>query len=84
MTTETPQNGDESLYQQSESFKITRENLIRDFLNAQTQYDRYVVLKRAISWLEAKDEIAHYQEQEIKRLRSQISGYDLSEYKYDT
>jgi hypothetical protein len=81
LITETPQNGDESLYQQSESYKISRENLLRDFLNAKTQYERYVVLNRALSWLDAKDEIAHYREQEVKRLRSQISGYDLSEYK---
>jgi hypothetical protein len=79
--TETPQSGGESLYQQSESYKISREALIRDFLNAETQYDRYRVLNRALSWLDAKEEIAHYREQEIERLRSQISGYDLSEYK---
>ena len=69
------------MYQQSESYKISREALIRDFLNAETQYDRYRVLNRALSWLDAKEEIAHYREQEIERLRSQISGYDLSEYK---
>lgn len=84
LTTEIQQSGDESLYHQTESYKVTREALIRDFLNAETQYDRFVVLNRALSWIDAKDEIAHYQEQEIKRLRSQISGYDLSEYKYDT
>jgi hypothetical protein len=84
LTTEIQQSGGESLYQQTESYNATREALVRDFLNAETQYDRFVVLNRALSWIDAKDEIAHYQEQEIKRLRSQISGYDLSEYKYDT
>jgi hypothetical protein len=69
------------LYQQSESYKISRENLLRDFLNAKTPYERYVVLNRALSWLDSKDETAHYREQEIIRLRSEISGYDLSEYK---
>jgi len=80
-TTETLQSGGESLYQQSESYKISRENLLRDFLNAETPYDRYVLFNRALSWLDSKEEVAHYREQEIERLRSQISGYDLSEYK---
>ena len=80
-TTETQQSGDEYLYQQSESYKVSRENLLRDFLNAETHYERFVVLNRALSWLDSKEEIAQYREQEIQRLRSQISGYDLSEYK---
>ena len=80
-TTETQQSGDEYLYQQSESYKVSRENLLRDFLNAETPYDRYVLFNRALSWLDSKDETAHYREQEIIRLRSEIIGYDLSEYK---
>ena len=69
------------MFKHSESFIVSREALLRDFLNAETQYDRYKILQRAISWLEAKEEIAHYREQEITRLRSQIKPYDLSEYK---
>jgi hypothetical protein len=80
-TTETQQSGEESLYQQTDSYKISRENLLRDFLNAETPYDRYVVLNSALSWLDSKEELAHYREQEIQRLRSQIRGYDLSEHK---
>jgi hypothetical protein len=80
LETETPFTGDEHVFKHSEAFIVSRDALIRDFLNAETQYDRYVVLQRAISWLEAKEEIAHYREQEIKSLRSQIDGYDLSEY----
>lgn len=80
LKTETPFTGDEHVFKHSGSFIVSRDALIRDFLNAETQYDRYVVLQRAISWLEAKEEIAHYREQDIKRLRSQIGGYDLSEY----
>jgi len=80
-TTETRQSGEESLYQQTDSYKFSRENLLRDFLNAETPYERYVLFNRALSWLDAKEEIAHYREQDIQRLRSQISGYDLSEHK---
>jgi hypothetical protein len=65
----------------SRSFAISRDLLIRDFLNSETQYERYLVLMRAISWLESKEELGALREQEIARLRSQISGYDLSEYK---
>jgi hypothetical protein len=77
---ETPQSGGESLYQQTDSYKISRENLLRDFLNAETPYERYVLFNRALSWLDSKDETAHYREQEIIRLQSTITGYDLSEY----
>lgn len=65
----------------SRSFAIRRDLLIRDFLNSETQYERYLVLMRAIAWLESKEELGVLREQEIARLRSQISGYDLSEYK---
>lgn len=65
----------------SKSFAISRDSLIRDFLNSETQYDRYLVLMRAISWLESKEEIGVLREQEITRLRAEIGGYDLSEYK---
>jgi hypothetical protein len=65
----------------SDSFAISRDSLIRDFLNAETPYNSYLVLMRAISWLESKEEIAMLREQEIIRLRKQIKGYDLSEYK---
>lgn len=68
------------MFKHSEAFVKSRDALVRDFLNAETQYDRYMVLQRAISWLEAKEELGYYREQEINRLRSQIKPYNLGEY----
>lgn len=69
------------MYKHSESFIVSRDSLVRDFLNAESQYDRYLVLQRAISWLESKEELGYYREQEINRLRASIKPYDLNEYK---
>lgn len=77
---EIPSIGEKCLFKHTESFMVSREALIRDYLNADTPYDRYKVLMRAISWLEAKEELATYREQEITRLRSEIKGYNLEEY----
>lgn len=69
------------MFKHSESFIVSREALLRDFLNSETQYDRYLVLQRAIAWLESKEELSSLREVEITRLRAEIGGYDLSEYK---
>ena len=69
------------MYKHTESYLVSRENVLRDFLNAETNYDRYVVINRVLSWLDSKEELAYYREQEIQRLRSEITGYNLEEYK---
>jgi hypothetical protein len=68
------------MYQQSESYKVTREKYIREFLNAETAYDRYAVFMNLLNWLDSKDELGYLREQEIKRLQDSVKGYDLNEY----
>jgi hypothetical protein len=71
------------MYKQSESYAVTREGALRDFLNAETPYDRYVVFNRVLQWLDSKEELSYYREQEINRIRSQVTGYDLTIYEED-
>lgn len=73
--------GDKHLFKHTESFIDTREGLLRDFLNAKTQYNRYKVFMKVIDWVEAKEEVGYYREQEIARLKNQISGYASNDYK---
>lgn len=61
------------VFKHTESFIVTREALLKEFLNAETPYDSYKAFMKAISWLESKEELAHYREQEIARLRSKNS-----------
>jgi hypothetical protein len=63
--------GDKNVFKHSKSFIESRDQLLKDFLNAETPYDRYKTMMKAISWLECKEEIAYYREQEIVNLRSQ-------------
>lgn len=65
---------------ESNSFRATREGFERKFLNAESNYDRYLVFKQLMSWIEDLTELNDHKDARIAQLQKEIKGYNLEEY----
>jgi len=64
----------------NDSFRHTREAYEERFINADTSYKRYLVLKDLLSWVQDLHELNESKSKQIEKLSKSIKGYDLSEY----
>ena len=69
---------------ESDSFRATREGFERRFINAESTYDRYLVFKQLMVWIEDLIELNDIKTNRITQLKKEIKGYDLEEYIDDT
>lgn len=58
-------------YIPSEPFNASIENLRREYFNAPTPYDQWKVFEKAINWIETKNELIYYMNENSKQLREQ-------------
>lgn len=65
---------------ESDSFRATREGYERRFINAESTYDRYLIFRQLMSWIEDLTEINDHKDVRIAQLEKEIKGYDLKEY----
>lgn len=65
---------------ESTAFRVSREAYERKFLNAESNYDRYLVFKQLISWIEDLTELNDLKDARIAELQKAVKGYDLTEY----
>jgi hypothetical protein len=63
------------------NFRTTREAYEQRFIDADSTYKRYLVLKDLLSWVEDLHELNESKSAELKVLRESIKGYNLDEYK---
>lgn len=63
------------------NFRATREAYEQRFIDAESTYKRYLVLKDLLSWVEELHELNESKSAELKVLRESIKGYNLDEYK---
>lgn len=47
-------------YQPSLAYLHTREEHIKDFMNAETEYDKWKAFEAVLKWLDSKDELQYY------------------------
>ena len=64
----------------NDSSRHTREAFEERFINAETTYQRYIILKDALSWVQDLRELNELKDEQITNLRKSIKGYDLNEY----
>jgi len=64
----------------NDSFRHTREAYEERFINAETTYQRYIILKDLLSWVQELYENNNFKDKQIDNLRKSIKGYDLNEY----
>lgn len=64
----------------NDNFRRTREAYKERFINAESTYQRYLVLKDVLSLAQDLYELNDSKDAQIARLRKSIEGYDLSEY----
>lgn len=64
----------------NDSFRTTREAYEERFINAETTYQRYLVLKDLLSWVQDLYENNNFKDKQIDNLRKSVKGYDLNEY----
>lgn len=65
---------------ESTAFRTSSEEFERRFLNAESNYDRYLVFKQLISWIEDLTELNDLKDARISELQKAVKGYDLTEY----
>ena len=59
----------------------TRESYEERFINAETTYQRYLILKDLLSWVEDLQNLNARKDAQILALQNEVKGYDLSDYK---
>jgi hypothetical protein len=59
----------------------TRESYEERFINAETTYQRYLILKDLLNLIEDLQELNARKDAQIAALRNEVKGYDLSDYK---
>lgn len=64
----------------NDNFMRTREAYEERFINAETTYQRYIILKDLLSWVQDLHELNELKDEQITNLRNSIKGYDLNEY----
>ena len=65
----------------NDNFRATREAYEQRFIDADSTYKRYRVLKDLLSWVEELHELNERKSAELEVLRKSIKGYNLDEYK---
>lgn len=61
-------------------FRNTSEAYKERFINAESNYKRYLVLKDLLSWVQDLHELNDRKDERIARLQKEIKGYNLEEY----
>jgi hypothetical protein len=69
--------GDEFM---NDNFRTTRESYEQRFIDAESTYQRYLLLKDLLRWVEDLRELNASKDAQIVNLRKSIKGYDLDEY----
>jgi hypothetical protein len=64
--------------------QITADNLRADFLNASTNYERWKVLERALSWAVAASEVANHLRLQTEELKAREEVPQLGRLPGDT
>lgn len=64
----------------NDNFRTIREAYEERFINAETTYQRYLVLKDLLSWVQYLYELNESKDAQTTSLRKSIKGYDLDEY----
>ena len=64
----------------NDSFRHTQEAYKERFINAETPYKRYLVLKDLLSWVKDLQELNDSKDKQLVELRKTIKGYDLNDY----
>ena len=59
---------------------MNNEEYLKQFLNAESAYDKYKIIKILLDWLDTKDGLLEAKDAEIIRLRDSVPGYALSDY----
>lgn len=59
---------------------MNNEEYLKDFLNADSAYERFKTFSAVLDWLDTKAELIEAKNAEIEQLRNAVPGYDLSEY----
>jgi hypothetical protein len=63
-------------YEPTEGFIVSIENLKKDFLNAETTYDKYKAFEKAIEWIKTSDELKWYLSEKYKETLVKLDRYE--------
>ena len=47
-------------YRPSNEYLLTREKFVREYMNASSNYAKWVVFESVLRWLDAKEELEYY------------------------